>query len=142
VFKSFKSKELYIKRMEINMIIEVFSKNLTISPGSRNLVAAYNLSLKKYFKRIYSIRWSFEAVKKTIETRLYVHAYSGEYRATATGSTIREVLVTACDTVERQRRRRKRIIESARRKSTRKPADSSKTRNHQKKLLTPEDFGV
>lgn len=122
------------------MIIEISSKNLTISPGSRKLVAAYNLTLKKFFKRIYSIRWSFEAIRSGIESHLRVHAYSGQYLATANGKTIREVLAEACDTVERQRRRRKQIAERARKRTIRKSTNAPRSRSSRKKASTPEDF--
>lgn len=124
------------------MIIEISSKNLAIEPGPRRQIGAYNLVLKKYFKRIYSIRWSFEAIRKNIEGHLFVHAYSGQYRATGNGTTIREVLVEACDTVERQRRRRKRIAESTRRRTIRKPKHSTGSAGGRGKQSSSEDFGV
>lgn len=124
------------------MIIEISARNLTISPASRKQIAAYNLLLAKYFKRIHSIRWVFEIIGKGVGTRLQIHAFSGDYRASASGKTIREALVTACDSVERQRRRRKRILERSRRATGKVTSKSGKTFHPKNKTLSPEDFGV
>lgn len=124
------------------MIIEISSKNLAISPGSRKLIAAYNLDLKRYFKKIFSVRWSFETVRKSIEAHLLVHAYSGQYRAKVLGTTIREVLIGACDIVEKQRRRRKRMTERLRRRTIRKPMRSPGFSSTGHEMTTSEDFGL
>lgn len=97
------------------MIIDISARHLTISPASRRVIATYNSLLTRYFKRIHSIRWVFEAVRTGVRARLRVHASSGDYRFNAIGKTIRELVGAACDSVETQRRRRKRIRERSRR---------------------------
>jgi ribosome-associated translation inhibitor RaiA len=108
--------------MEATMIVEISAKDLTISAASKRLIAKYDEQLQKYFRRIYSVKWSFEATRPFIEANLSVHAHSGDYRASASGMTIREVVVMARDKVERQRRRRKRIVVRARRRRPPKSA--------------------
>jgi ribosomal subunit interface protein len=94
---------------EEKMIMEITSKNITISPSSRKLIENYNHRLGRYFRRIYSIRWIFKVFKNGIQAWLQIHSHSGDYSAHVSGATIRSVLVAAGERIEKQRRRQKRI---------------------------------
>jgi ribosomal subunit interface protein len=124
------------------MIIEISARNLTISPASRKLIAAYNSQLTKYFKRIYSIRWVFETVRTGVKARLQIHAFSGNYRAGAGGKTMREVIVSACDSIEKQRRRRKRISERARRLSRKVPSKLARALSYEDESRSSDEFEI
>jgi len=97
------------------MIVAVTAKNLTISPASRRLIVACDQHLRRYFKRIFSINWSFETEQQHLEAHLFVHARSGDYFASAVGETFREVVAAASKIIESQRRRRKKIANRQRR---------------------------
>lgn len=122
------------------MRIEISAKNMTISPASQDLIARYVQQLRKYFRRIYTIRWSFETVQPLIKTYLFIHAHSGDYRASASGMTIRELLAGACRRIERQRRRRKRMAERTRRRNSLKSSRLTKIAPDDDAFREPDDF--
>lgn len=122
------------------MIFEISAKNMTLSTASQNLIAAYVQRMRRYFRRIYAIRWSFEQVRPFITAHLFVHARSGAYRASTRGETIREILVTTCDKIEKQRRRRKRQGERARRRNSSKLNNLKEIAPDHAAFLETDDF--
>lgn len=97
------------------MIIEVTSRNHTLTPYAHSMISGYTLQLERFFKRLYRVRWILEKGKDGLSARLDVHAQSGQYRASSPGVSVREAVHGAADLVERQRRRRKRITQKLRR---------------------------
>jgi ribosome-associated translation inhibitor RaiA len=124
------------------MIVEVSSKRMSISPPSMDLINLYTGRLDRYFRRIYSVRWMLEPFQKSVTATLDVHARSGNYRASADGATVREVLVSACDLVERQRRHRKKSFKRSRHAASTQSRENQQNGKPVNDEVVAENFGV
>jgi ribosomal subunit interface protein len=127
---------------ELKMSIVITAKHVNLSRSSKDVIAEYLDHMKRYFRRVYSIRLTLEGAAIEIRTSLQVHARSGDYRTTVTGSTIRDVMINACENIERQRRRRKRMVRRSRRHESEFSAIGDELSPNTMPDLSPDDFGV
>jgi len=80
-------------------------RNVVLTPTEKRRLPKLNERMRRYFRRVSTVNWSFDKTGRSYAASCIVHAHSGIYRARGNGERPGEAMDQAFDKVVRQRRR-------------------------------------